>query len=555
MINLISYQDIAVVVGELLAVIILFTLFYRAIQLFLRLQFLQKLRQKYPTLIHNLERKLKGFVLVATIVLAVVILALNGYLLTQNVGIYDQTVTMVLTVPQDFWIQLGLGILEVMGLVLVAWILIARLQKLLTRLKAWEESQEQIKANDESVNKFFGILNHMVRDGIWLLVLAWSSQLLNLPLPLTDVLFIVLRLYLIIATGRLLVTAVAAIVDSIDALLQKNVQGTNFEEFYSKLQELRSVLTTSVEYIIYVTAATLAMQQVVFVARFAIYGSKIIEIIAIFFLSRVLVEISNVLVDKLLLNRTDKMTDIQWQQRLTFSPLTKSFLKYSIYFGMFILILYVLEINVAPILAALGGIGLIIGLGAQPVILDMISGMFIVFENHYLVGDYIETGDAEGTVEAIDIRTTRIRNPDGQVHILRNGQLGDIVNFSKDYVFATVKVIVAYDSDLSKVFRIIETEGARLSELDNDVLQGTEVEGVSEFSDYALVIDTVTKAKPGRHREVGYHLRQLLKEAFDREGITIPLRTITLQPAIHLTNSQPLPVQSQPHARLDLTEG
>jgi small conductance mechanosensitive channel len=310
-----------------------------------------------------------------------------------------------------------------------------------------------------------------------------------------------------------------------------------------------------VEYIIYVTTATLAMQQVVFVARFAVYGPIIVEIIAIVFLSRVLVEISNVLVDKLLLKRTDRMTDIQWQQRLTFSPLTKSFLKYSIYFGMFIFILYILNINVAPILAAIGGIGLIIGLGAQPVILDMISGMFIVFENHYLVGDYIETGEAEGTVEAIDIRTTRIRNPDGQVHILRNGQLGDIVNFSKDYIFATVKVIVAYDSDLSDVFRIIEAEGARLNELNDDVLDRTEVEGVSEFSDYALVIDTITKAKPGRHREVAYHLRQLLKEAFDREGVKIPLRTMTLQPALHLTNIQPHLVQSQAHARVDLNEG
>jgi small conductance mechanosensitive channel len=293
-----------------------------------------------------------------------------------------------------------------------------------------------------------------------------------------------------------------------------------------------------VEYIIYVATATFAIQQVVFIARFAVYGSKVVEIIAIIFLSRVLVEVGNVLIDKLLLNRTNRMTDIQWQQRLTFSPLTKSLLKYAIYFGMFIFILYILNVNIAPILAALGGIGLIIGLGAQPVILDMISGMFIVFENHYLVGDYIETGEAEGTVEAIDIRTTRIRNPDGQVHILRNGQLGDIVNFSKDYIFATVKVMVAYDSDLNQVFRLIEAEGARLRELDNDVLDTTEVEGVSEFGDYALIIDTITKARPGRHREVGYHLRQLLKEAFDREGVKIPLRTMTLQPAVEPTHNQ-----------------
>jgi small conductance mechanosensitive channel len=124
------------------------------------------------------------------------------------------------------------------------------------------------------------------------------------------------------------------------------------------------------------------------------------------------------------------------------------------------------------------------------------------------------------------------------VHILRNGQLGDIVNFSKDYIFATVKVTVAYDSDLSQVFRIIEAEGARLRELDEDVMDNTQVEGVSEFSDYALIIDTVTKSRPGRHREVGYHLRQLLKEAFDREGVKIPLRTVTLQSPSEPTHNQ-----------------
>jgi small conductance mechanosensitive channel len=325
--------------------------------------------------------------------------------------------------------------------------------------------------------------------------------------------------------------------------VQKTAQTTNFEEFYSKLRELRYVLTSSVEYIVYVITATLAMQQIVFVARFAAYGPIIVEIIALIFLSRVLVEVGNVLIDKLLLRRTERMTDIQWQQRLTFSPLTKSLLKYTIYFGVFLFALHLLNVNIIPVLTALGGIGLIIGLGAQPVILDMISGVFIVFENHYLVGDYIETGEAEGIVEAIDIRTTRIRNPDGQVHILRNGLLGDIVNFSKDYIFATVKVTVAYDADLSQVFRIIETEGARLKELNEDAIETTLIEGVSEFGDYTLIIDTLTKAKPGRHREVGYHLRQLLKEAFEREGVNIPipLRKVTLQSAVAQAHSQTHP--------------
>ena len=84
-------------------------------------------------------------------------------------------------------------------------------------------------------------------------------------------------------------------------------------------------------------------------------------------------------------------------------------------------------IDTTPVLAGSGGIGLIVGLGAQPVINDLVSGLFVLFENLYLVGDVVQIGKATGIVEAIDIRTTRIRDdPGGQLHIIRNGQINDV---------------------------------------------------------------------------------------------------------------------------------
>ena len=191
-----------------------------------------------------------------------------------------------------------------------------------------------------------------------------------------------------------------------------------------------------------------------------------------------------------------------------------------------------MDINITPILAGIGGIGLIVGLAAQPVINDMVSGAFILFENLYLVGDYIETEEATGIVEVIDVRTTRLRDSDGQLHIIRNGQIGSLVNFSKGYIFAVVEVGVAYESDLDHVYRVIQETGQKLKETNSDVLEVTQVEGLAKFDESSLVVHTITKSKPGRHREVGYELRKLLKDAFEREGIEIPFahRVLTFKP-------------------------
>ena len=94
-----------------------------------------------------------------------------------------------------------------------------------------------------------------------------------------------------------------------------------------------------------------------------------------------------------------------------------------------------------PILAGIAGLA--VGLGAQNLINDMVSGFFILFEEHYLVGDFVKIGEAEGTVESIDLRTTRIRDNAGRHHIIRNGQINDLVNYSKDYTNAVVQVGVA----------------------------------------------------------------------------------------------------------------
>jgi moderate conductance mechanosensitive channel len=137
------------------------------------------------------------------------------------------------------------------------------------------------------------------------------------------------------------------------------------------------------------------------------------------------------------------------------------------------------------------------------------------------VGDYIETGSARGVVETIDVRTTRIRDPDGQLHLVRNGQIGAIVNYSKGYVYSVVLISVAYETDLAHAFKVIDQIGRELDVQFDDVLEPTQIQGVEEFVDGKVVIRTITRVRPGRHQQMARELRKLLKLAFDREGIAM----------------------------------
>ena len=160
-------------------------------------------------------------------------------------------------------------------------------------------------------------------------------------------------------------------------------------------------------------------------------------------------------------------------------------------------------------------------MGAQPVINDLVSGFFILLENLFLVGDYIETGTARGTVEAVDIRTTRIRDPNGQQHILRNGQLGAVINYSKKYTYAVVEVGVLHSADLDQVSQLLEEVGSTLNSQTVDVLEPTQVQGVERFTGEGPILRTVTRVKPGRHQQVARIYRRLVKEKFDEIGIKL----------------------------------
>ena len=454
--------------------------------------------------------------------LFLLIAGLNGYLIAQGEDLLAFYRVQLSQVGPDFWTGLGLGVLySVVAVVAARW-LIRLIFRLLGVLESRAKVYEQVQTNDESLEVFFAGLNRIQRNGLWLAVAGLVAGFLSLPEFVGDLIFVALRIYLIVSLGLLVVSAVAVVVTTLDTLSQRYYRTDTLLYYYNELKGLIPLLRRSLEYIVYIFVATLVLLQVDSVAQFAEWGPRLVQIVGIFFLSRVAIEVVNLLVDRALGQPTPDALPEENQRRLTLSPLLKSLLKYLVYSGAFVLVLQIIELDVTPILAGAGLLTLIVGLGAQPIINDVVSGFFILFENLFLVGDYIEIGTAQGVVEAIDIRTTRIRDPDGQQHILRNGQMGEVINFSKGYTYAVVTVGVAYHSDLEKVYDVLRQVGRDFAAGNPDVLAPTEVAGLDDFGASELVVRTITRVKPGRHLQISRDLRAQFKIAFDQNGIEIP---------------------------------
>ena len=206
------------------------------------------------------------------------------------------------------------------------------------------------------------------------------------------------------------------------------------------------------------------------------------------------------------------------RRRETMAPLVRTAFIYTGYFAVTVLILGSLGFNPVPFLAGAGILGLVVGFGAQSLINDVVSGFFVLFEDTYLIGDTIETGQAKGVVEAIEFRTTKIRDPDGRLHILRNGDIKEVINYSKEYTLAVVPVDVPYGADMRKVFTTLTEAGKHVRAGNADVLGETQIDGIILFGPQTMTVRTSTRVLPGRHETVAAALRLAIKEAFDRQA-------------------------------------
>jgi small-conductance mechanosensitive channel len=181
-------------------------------------------------------------------------------------------------------------------------------------------------------------------------------------------------------------------------------------------------------------------------------------------------------------------------------------------------------LDLTPFLASASIIGVAVAFGAQNLVKDFLTGMFMLLEDQYGVGDVIDVGTAKGTVEAVTLRTTRLRDVNGIVWYVPNGEIKRVGNESQNWARVVLDVPVEYDADLDKVRALLTDTASALAvdpPWDEIIIEDPTVWGVQALSGEAVVVRVVCKTAPGKQSDTARELRERVKKAFDAAGVTV----------------------------------
>ncbi len=221
-------------------------------------------------------------------------------------------------------------------------------------------------------------------------------------------------------------------------------------------------------------------------------------------------------------------TNLNSKRKQTLSKVTMSILRYTIYIIDVIIILAIWGINIIPVLTGLGIAGLVIGLGAQKLINDFISGVFIVFEHHYDIGDLVEVDGFTGEVIDIGLKTTRIKSWTGEVKIIANGKIDTLINYSVDNMTAVVEFMIAYKENASLVIDLLNKELPLRFKDYKDMVKLPSIVGVTALNDSGITIRAICTVKAGSQFDIERQLRKTIKEILDENNIEIPFPQIVV---------------------------
>lgn len=273
------------------------------------------------------------------------------------------------------------------------------------------------------------------------------------------------------------------------------------------------------------------------------------------------IQIAQVIVTRLLADKTNSQGRVisMGRRGKTFMPLLSNLVRYITYFIAGIIILEQLGVNTGPILAGAGILGLAVGFGAQTLVKDILTGCFIILEDSISVNDVVNVKGTGGLVEAVNLRTIKLRDLAGNVHVIPNSQIEMITNMTKEYSRYVLDVGVAYREDVDEVIKVLKEIDEELRKdpaYAEDILQPLEILGVEEFGASQVTIRTRITTKPIKQWNVGREMRKRIKKRFDELGIEIPFPHMTLyigdpkrQPP------QPLPVVLQGEMKGFLEKG
>jgi len=257
-----------------------------------------------------------------------------------------------------------------------------------------------------------------------------------------------------------------------------------------------------------------------------------IEVLLIIILTFVAVKLAGMIADRTFgAMKKRKMTDEAQKRADTLASVIRYVLTITIFIIAFMMLLEEIGVDIGPILAAAGVLGIAVGFGAQGLVKDVISGFFILLEDQIRVGDVVNIGGKGGLVEKVNLRMVILRDLHGNVHYIPNGEVGIVTNMTKDFSRYVFDIGVAYREDPDQVMEVMKEVD---EEMRNDpyygenIIEPLEVLGVEAFGDSAVVVRARTTTKPIKQWETAREFRRRLKKRFDDLDIEIPFPHVTL---------------------------
>ena len=437
------------------------------------------------------------------------------------------------------WLALGVVLLKVLVVVLLA---IGSTRLLRTILNYGRERllhSQLFSARGEEIAKLLEQLRLLLSTAILFGTTIECARLLDLPDAIQRLLWIFAYIGTAFYLGRFAVGAAHLAIDVLFDLSQVLSRLENPLRYLGRFRHLTKLSKRATDYFIFVGLATWTIAQITPGTWTVQTGRLALRIIAIFYLSRVLIEVCALFLNEFFLTRNEQ-NPAELQQRQTLVPVAASLLRYGIYFTAVVMSLREAGIDPTPLLAGAGVAGVAVGLGAQQFVGDIVAGFFVLFESLFLVGDFVEVAGVKGNIQEIGVRVTKIRDEAGVLHTVPNGEVRKVSSHSKGYVNAVVDIPVPYGENVHRVFALIQEKMKEVRGSQPGIIEPTQV-GIDDLRDSGMLLRTVTMCAPGKAKELADVIRLACLDALVAARITAPYaRRLMLTPD-QVPDESPLP--------------
>lgn len=253
-----------------------------------------------------------------------------------------------------------------------------------------------------------------------------------------------------------------------------------------------------------------------------------IKVAVIIIASVLAIKFGRKLIRRLLKVQARGPLQVSERRSVTLVRLLENVIAYVVFFIAVLTILPIFGVETRGLIVGAGVGGVALGFGAQSLVKDIISGFFILFEDQFSVGDYIRVQTFEGTVQSIGLKTTKIRSATGELHIIQNGMITEVTNFSLHNSIAMVDISISYEGDIEHAQSVIEEHLVKMPERYEEMVKAPEYLGIQSFGPSEVVIRIASEVQPMAQFKISRAIRKEIKEVLERNNIEIPYPKMVL---------------------------